>query len=478
MQFKAAGAPTASHPTDAFVLFLPKGAKRVRLVDPALASAANRAIKDREFSGKRGETLLLHGGRKGRRLLLAGLGPDNDDAAHRHAAAVAARALEARGIENATMLIGDLARTGAVAQGAGLASYRFDQLKSKRSKAALRQVVVAPERGGSAGMRGALKEAGALVEAVAFARDLSNLPGNIAHATHLAKRARALATKGLTVRTYNRAEIKRLRMGAFSAVAQASENEPRLIEFKYRGAPGSKRTLAFVGKGVTFDTGGISIKPGAGMEDMKFDMCGGAAVLGLMHAVARLKPKVNIHALVPATDNMPGGRAYRPGDVVTARNGKTIEIYSTDAEGRLLLCDALAYAAEKKPAYIVDLATLTGACVIALGDAACGLFGNDDDLIGRVKECGQAADEIAWPMPLLERYSEMLRGVYADLKNNATRWGGACTAAAFLKEFVDGLPWVHLDIAGVAWTDRDAGISRRGATGFGVRLLWELVKRG
>jgi leucyl aminopeptidase len=265
-------------------------------------------------------------------------------------------------------------------------------------------------------------------------------------------------------------------MGAFAAVAQASDNEPRLIEFRYRGAGADEPTIALVGKGVTFDTGGISIKPSAKMEEMKFDMCGAAAVFGLVKLVTLLKPKINLHALVPATDNMPGGAAYRPGDIVKARNGKTIEIISTDAEGRLLLCDALAYAAEKKPACILDLATLTGACVVALADAACGLFGNEDGLIDEVRGAGEAAGEIAWPMPIFPRYTEMMKSPYADLRNGGGRWGGACTAAAFLKEFVGESPWVHLDIAGTAWTERDSGYLRRGATGFGVRLLWEFLK--
>jgi leucyl aminopeptidase len=267
-----------------------------------------------------------------------------------------------------------------------------------------------------------------------------------------------------------------MKMGAFGAVAAGSSNEPRLIEFHYKGAPSRKSHVAFVGKGVTFDTGGISIKPWSGMEDMKFDMGGGAAVFGLMHVVAALKPKINIHALVPATDNMPDGSAYRPGDILTARNGKTIEVISTDAEGRLLLCDALAYAAEKKPDAIVDLATLTGACVVALGDAACGLFGNDEDLVGALRDAGETCGETAWPMPLFDRYTEMMQGTYADLRNGGGRWGGACTAAAFLQEFVDKRSWAHLDIAGMAWADRAKGYRSKGATGYGVRLLWEFLK--
>ena len=233
--------------------------------------------------------------------------------------------------------------------------------------------------------------------------------------------------------------------------------------------------MALVGKGLTFDSGGISIKPGAKMEDMKFDMCGAAAVFGAMHAIKALKPRINVTAFVPATDNMPSGKAYRPGDIVKSRNGKTIEIINTDAEGRLLLCDALAYAAEKKPACIIDLATLTGACVVALGDVAAGLFSNNDKLRGQLEKAGKATGELAWPLPLHPRFTKMMKSIYADLKNSGGRWGGACTAAAFLEQFVGDIPWAHLDIAGTAWTDRSEGYTTRGATGYGVRLLVEFV---
>jgi len=478
VEITAAGAPGATHTTDAFVLFRGTDDTSVRVNDAALVRAAQLAIKSGEFSGKKGETLLLHGGKKGRRLLLAGLGDSGDRDALLDAAAAAARMLETRAIRRATLLVpkgGDGDDAAALAEGAGLAQYAFTELKSSSDKRRLTRIVVAPEQDSISGLRARVREASDVVDAVSFARDLGNLPGNIAHAVYLAKRARELSGGGVTVKIHNRADIKRMKMGAFYAVAQASSNEPRLIEFKYRGKPGGK-TIALVGKGVTFDTGGISIKPSGQMEDMKFDMCGAAAVLGLMHLVAARKPKLNLHALVPATDNMPGGAAYRPGDIVRARNGKTIEIHSTDAEGRLLLCDALSYVAERKPACIIDLATLTGACVVALGDAACGLFSNDDEIAGRVADAGLRTGERAWHMPIYPRHTEMMKGVYADLQNSGVRWGGACTAAAFLKEFVGDVPWAHLDIAGVAWTDKDAGIHRRGATGFGVRLLWEFLK--
>jgi len=404
-----------------------------------------------------------------------GVGPDT----LRGAAGTAARQLEARGIADATFLVPDgkevhtIAR--AVAEGAGLAAYKFDACKSKRESPKFAKASVAPESG-KARLADAVAEGHAIVEAVSFARDLGNLPPNTKNAVYLAAAARKLAGGKLSVRIHDRRAIERMRMGAFAAVAQASANEPRLIEIRYRGGTPRGPVVALVGKGVTFDTGGISIKPAEKMEEMKFDMCGGAAVLGLVHLLKSRKPRVNVLALVPATDNMPGGDAYRPGDIVKARNGKTIEIISTDAEGRMLLCDALAYAAEKRPACMIDLATLTGACVVALGDAAAGLFTSDDKLRGQIEEASRLAGERVWPMPLYQRYTDMMKSNYADLKNAGGRWGGACTAAAFLKEFVGSVPWAHLDIAGTAWTDKDQGWNRVGATGYGVRLLWEFLK--
>ncbi|MHC4224087.1 MAG: leucyl aminopeptidase [Planctomycetota bacterium] len=481
MDFKPAGAPASSHRTDAFVLFRGKARsdlKNLRLsADPALARAAASAVKAGEFKGTSGETLLLHGGRDGRRLVLAGLGEGESAETCRRAAAAAARHLDQLGLKRATFLApGEGQSAGPITEGAGLALYRFEQLKSKKRKVNLTHAVVGLEKGrATAALRRSVAEGAAIVDAVSFARDLGNFPGNIATPVYLARRARELSGQKVTVRTHNRADIRRMRMGAFSAVAQASKNEPRLIEFRYRGGGARAKTVALVGKGVTFDTGGISIKPTSGMEDMKFDMCGAGAVFGLMHLVRALQPKLNLHALVPATDNMPGGAAYRPADIVKARNGKTIEVISTDAEGRLLLCDALSYAAEKKPRCIIDLATLTGAVVVALGDGACGLFGNNEDLVGELEAAGQRSGELAWPLPLLPRYSEMMRGTYADLKNAGGRKAGACTAAAFLSEFVGEVPWAHLDIAGVAWSAKDAAYHRRGATGYGVRLLWEFL---
>ncbi len=481
MRFQAASALPRPQGLAAYVLFRGDGARALpKGLDAGLKKAAAAAFQAKEFVGKKGESLLLHGGASGARLLLVGLGDRNpsDPDALRAAAGLAARALEARGIAHGAFLVPDerdmspLAR--AVAEGAGLAAYRFDACKSRREKPRFERTTVGPEAG-SARLGPAVEEGEAVVRAVSFARDLGNLPPNTKNAVYLAGEAKKLAGGKLSVRIHDRRAILRMRMGAFAAIAQASANEPRLIEMRYRGAPRGP-LVALVGKGVTFDTGGISIKPAEKMEEMKFDMCGGAAVLGVMHLLRSRRPRLNVLALVPATDNMPGGDACRPGDIVKARNGKTIEIISTDAEGRMLLCDALSYAAESKPACMIDLATLTGACVVALGDAAAGLFTSDDALRGRIEEAAKRSGERVWAMPLFPRYTDMMKSPYADLKNAGGRYAGACTAAAFLKEFTDKVPWAHLDIAGTAWTDKDQEWNRVGATGYGVRLLWEFLK--
>jgi leucyl aminopeptidase len=475
MQIKAATTLDANGKTDAFVLFCSPTKKLLVAPDAALQKSAREAIRDGEFKGNTGQSLFVRGGAKGRRLLVVGVGDKPTADGYRNAAANAVKELDLRGVASATMLTPD-GMDSAIGEGAGLGMYRFEQFKTGAKKATLRQLTLAPETGTRPHMSKVVREARAVSAAVGFARDLGNQPGNVCTPTHLAREARKLANEKLKVRIYNRADIKRMKMGAFSAVAAGSTNEPRLIEFHYKGAGARAKTIAIVGKGVTFDTGGISIKPPGGMEDMKFDMGGGAAVFGLMHLVAALKPKVNIHALVPAADNMPDGSAYRPGDILTSRSGKTIEVISTDAEGRLLLCDAITYAVEKKPDCIIDLATLTGACVVALADTACGLFSNNDALTAALKAAGSETGEEAWHMPLFPAFTEMMKGTYADLRNGGGRWGGACTAAAFLQEFVGDCAWAHLDIAGVGWAESHKGYKSKGATGYGVRLLWEFLK--
>jgi len=307
-----------------------------------------------------------------------------------------------------------------------------------------------------------------------FTRSLQVLPGNVCTPTHLGRTAEELARRyGFGVTVLDRAAIEREKMGALLCVAQGSAEEPRFIALEYTGAAGPPVVL--VGKGVTFDTGGISIKPAQNMEDMKFDMSGAAAVLGTFEMLGRLKPAVHVVGLVPSAENMPSGTAVKPGDVVTSQLGKTIEIINTDAEGRLILCDALAYARRYQPACVIDIATLTGAIVIALGHTAAGVMGTDDALVEEVRTAADRAGERVWPLPLWDEYRELMKSDIADVKNAGGRPAGSISAGWFLREFVDGFPWAHLDIAGTAYTERDEPTRVKGPTGMGVRLFSEFV---
>jgi leucyl aminopeptidase len=311
---------------------------------------------------------------------------------------------------------------------------------------------------------------------VNLARDLVSHPGNVVTTGYLAETARKLADRHkLTCEILEMDELERLGMNALVAVGKGSIEPPRLIVLEYRGG-GKERPVVLVGKGITFDSGGISIKPGAGMEEMKTDMAGGAAVLGAMEAAAGLKLPINLVCIIPTAENMPDGKAYKPGDVVTSLSGTTIEITNTDAEGRLVLCDALHFAKKYKPTTMIDLATLTGACVVALGHEASGLMGNDQRLINSLKQAGERCGERVWELPLWDGYGEAMKSDIADLKNAGSRDGGSITAGWFLKQFVGTTRWAHLDIAGTAWSDKARSYSPKGATGVGVRLLIEYLQ--
>jgi leucyl aminopeptidase len=307
-----------------------------------------------------------------------------------------------------------------------------------------------------------------------FARSIQVLPGNICTPSYLANVARELAQRhGFEITVLDKAAIAKEKMGALLSVAQGSAEEPRFIAVEYRGAETSPVVL--VGKGVTFDSGGISIKPAQNMEDMKYDMSGAAAVLGTFEALGRLKPKVRVVGLIPSTENMPSGTAVKPGDVVTSHLGKTIEVINTDAEGRLILCDALSYARRYQPSAVIDIATLTGAIVVALGHSAAGVMGSDEKLVEEVRNAGERAGERVWPLPLWEDYRDLMKSDIADVKNSGGRPAGSISAGWFLREFVDGFPWAHLDIAGTAYTDREEPTRVKGPTGMGVRLFTEFV---
>jgi leucyl aminopeptidase len=414
-----------------------------------------------------------------RRVLVAGLGKREEldgEKARVAAAAVAARAKEL-GAVSLSWAAPD-GQAGPIVEGTLLRLYEFDQFKSKPDDEDGSGGIESLELAGESVSEDEVAAAAVGAGAANKARDLQNLPSNIATPTFLAERAAEIADQfdSLEVELFDREAIIGRGMGAFAAVAQGSHNEPRLIVLRYSGG-GSGPHLGYVGKAVTFDTGGISIKPAGKMHEMKFDMSGGATVIESMAAIAELGLPVTITAVVPSTENMPSGHAVKPGDIVTAMNGKTIEINNTDAEGRLILADALCYAVEQGAERIVDLATLTGAIIVALGSSFVGLFSNDDDWYGEVEAACTATGELGWRLPLHPEYFELTKGTYADLTNAAAeRKAPSSYAAEFLRQFVDDRPWVHMDIAGTAW-----GLNRpyvgKGASGFGVRTLIELARR-
>ncbi|MBX5470473.1 MAG: leucyl aminopeptidase [Thermoleophilaceae bacterium] len=432
-----------------------------------------------EARGKLKSVVVTHEA-GGRRVIVAGLGKREEldaEKARVAAAAVAARAKElgAKALSWAAPTA-DTAVAAGLVEGTMLKLYAFDEYKSGRDDEDSTRIE-SLEITTDAEVERAVEEARVRAEAQNAARDLQNQPSNVATPEYLADRARTIAEAhdSLTFDALDRHEIRELGMGAFSAVAQGTDREPRLIVLRYEGGSGGPR-LGFVGKAVTFDTGGISIKPAGKMHEMKFDMSGGAAVIEAMGAIARLGLDARIVAVVPSTENMPSGRSMKPGDIVRAMNGKTIEINNTDAEGRLILADALCYAVDQGAERIVDLATLTGAIVTTFGSTYCGLFSNDDDWYAHVEAACKATGELGWRLPLHPEYFELTKGQYADLTNSSeARKAASIYAAEFLRQFVDDRPWVHMDIAGVAW-----GMTRNyvagGASGFGVRTLIELAR--
>lgn len=436
-----------------------------------------------EFTGKKLETAVIHrpAGLKVSRLLLVGGGKRDAFTLHgaRDVAAVAVRKLQAAGAKTVAFAIpagfDDEALAQAATEGALLASFDVGEMKTNDvGKGALDEfVVVAGTDATEAAERGRV-----IGEAQNFARSLGNAPANILTPMALVERARAMAADtGLEIEILDRDAMAKMGMGALLGVAQGSAEPPAMIILRYipEVAPTKGNHLGLVGKAVTFDTGGVSIKPSAGMDLMKYDMCGGAAVLGAMQAIAALKPAIPVTALVPTVENMVGSRAQRPGDVVTTLSGKTVEILNTDAEGRMILADALTYAQQIGCTELVDAATLTGAIVVALGHERAGLYSSNAVLQDRVMAAAEATGEKFWPMPLDEEYKEQLKSPIADLPNIGTRWGGSITAAMFLKQFADPLPWVHLDIAGTAWLEGDKPVMPTGPTGMSVRTFVELA---
>jgi leucyl aminopeptidase len=449
---------------------LTPAAKRV---DQAARGALKKALGD--LPSKTGSTLLLRSlpGVAAERVLLVALGERKEFSENAFGDAVrgATRALkDLEAAEAAVFLVESKVngrplswnvRQAVLGMREGL--YRFEQLKSqnKANGPALERVTLALSA--NAQLEQALAEAQATADGADLARTLGNLPSNICTPNYLAEEAKKLARQfKLQVEVLERRDMERLGMGAFLAVANASHQPPKLIVLRYAGGPKTRKPLALVGKGITFDTGGISLKPAAEMDEMKFDMSGAGSVLGTIRALAGMRAPVNVIGVVPTCENMPGGQATKPGDVVTTLSGQTVEILNTDAEGRLILCDALTYASRFEPEAIIDVATLTGACVIALGHVATGLFSNDEALADEVRAAADDAWDRVWPMPLWEDYQEQLRSNFADFANIGGRPGGSITAACFLARFVRGVRWAHLDIAGTAWkSGREKGSTAR-----------------
>ncbi len=470
----------------ALVLLIAEGDKPSGLwkqADEATGGAIGRALEVAEFKGGKGKTCaILAPGAGLSRVLAVGLGKSGDLKQTTIEAAGGAIVAALGREETATVATGGLkpAQAAEVALGAVLRGYRFDRYRTKEKaedKPKLASLTIATSDPAKANTAwGKLK---GVANGVFVARDLVSEPPNVLNPAEMAKRCEALAELGLTVEVMGPEEMGKLGFGALLGVAQGSVNEARMVVMHWNGAGGKKskdKPVVFVGKGVTFDTGGISIKPAGGMEDMKWDMAGAGAVIGLMAALAGRKAKVNAIGLVGLVENMPSGSAQRPGDVVTSYSGQTIEVINTDAEGRLVLADVLWYAQEKyDPKFMVNLATLTGAIIIGLGHEYGGLFSNDDDLAKRLTEAGEATGEKLWRMPLHDNYDKQIKSDIADMKNVGGRPGGSITAAQFIQRFVNGKPWAHLDIAGMAWSGKDAATTPKGATAYGVRMLDHLV---
>ena len=461
----------------------------VAALDAALDGALASLVADGELTGRQGELVVVHtlGRLSPKRVIVAGLGKADavDLDRVRNTCATAAR--RARALSSGSLAIAlsgsalesfkseSLAR--AVTEGALLGLYRFDRYLSNAGepKHDIDRLLLVGEN--AAELEHGVGVGRVIAEATNLSRDFANEPSNMLTPREFARRARALAEEtGLDCEILDRDALKALGMGAFLGVAQGSHEPPQLIVLRHRGG-GEEPGIGFVGKGITFDTGGISIKPAANMEAMKQDMSGGGAVIAAAAALARLKVPVNLTAIVPATENMPGGNAIKPGDVLTAMNGTSIEVINTDAEGRLILADALSYANHLHLSPIIDVATLTGACAVALGDVAFGLMANDDALAQELIMSGQRGGERVWQLPMYEEYDEKIKSHVADVKNTGGRYGGAITAAKFLAKFTDDTPWAHLDIAGTDDSDKDKGVLVKGATGVAVRTLVEFASR-
>jgi len=467
----------------------------VKTLNKKLKGGIERVKKLGDFEAKPGKTCLLYadGGVAAKRVMLVGLGKCKEFKPQTLRQAASKAAAQAVDLKAKTLLLSlhtdipasaklDAVQIGQiVAEGACFGAYRYDEYitdKDARRPASVKAVVVDADAAAVTPLRKGIAAGTITGQAQNDARTFANRPGNVINPVTLAAEAKKLAKSvpALRCTVLDDKQLKDKKMGGILAVGQGSATQPRLIVLQYTPAGATKKTptVGLVGKAVTFDSGGISLKPGAGMHDMKFDKSGGIAVLGAMSAIARLKPKCKVYGLIPAAENMPSGFSYRPGDIITTFSGKTVEIQNTDAEGRMILCDAIAYAEKLGCESIVDIATLTGACVVAIGQKRAGLMSNDDKLVKQLKDASEATGERVWHLPCDDEYVEMMKSKIADLKNSGDRWAGACTAAAFLSQFVDKAKWAHVDMAGTGVWGANPG-EAPGSVGFGVRLLTSFV---
>ena len=494
MEIRVIAGDIARIKADAIIVNLFEGTKKlegdIASINKALDGAISQLIRQGEIKGKLKEITLVHslGKLPAGRVVVAGLGKKRGLSLDkiRQTVAETCRLLRRKNVQNIATTpqgagIAGISLEGAaqaITEGARLGLYSFRQHITKEPEyGEIKQLsIVGANKTALPLLEQGCHQGRVLTEAANLARDMVNEPANYETPSHMAETAAKIAESyGLEFNLLEQEQMQEMGMGALLSVAQGSQQPPKFIILNYKGSDSSDLDLVLAGKGITFDSGGISIKPSEGMGEQKGDMAGGAAVIATMGAIAQLKPGINVTALIPATENLPSGSALKPGDVVTAMNGKTIEIVSTDAEGRLTLADALSYANKLGAKRIVDVATLTGACRIALGDICTGAFTNNQDLVDRVIAAGNEAGERIWPMPMYEEYKEQNKSDVADIKNVGGRYGGAITAAQFLAEFAGDIPWVHLDIAGTNLTDKEQGYLVKGATGAPVRTLVNLV---
>jgi leucyl aminopeptidase len=463
-----------------------KLAPSATLADAAAQGALGAIVRRGDMTGKRGTALMLHGvtGVLSERVLLVGLGKaaELNDKTYAEVLRAAFKAIATSAATDAIVTLAEIPvgersladKIRAAVTIARETAYRYDQTKSrKEDPATLRKLTFTVDKADQRAAGRGLAEGVALANGTDLAKTLGNLPANICTPTYLAQTARTIGREwGLKIEVLERRQMEALKMGSLLSVARGSVEPPKLIVLRYSGAGAKSAPVVLVGKGVTFDTGGISLKPGEGMDEMKFDMCGAASVLGTLRAVAEMQLAINVIGIIPATENMPSGIATKPGDIVTSMSGQTIEILNTDAEGRLILCDALTYAERFKPAAVIDIATLTGACVIALGSVNSGLFSPNDALADEICQAGRNAGDPAWRMPLDDDYQDALKSNFADMANVGGRPAGSITAACFLARYTKNYKWAHLDIAGTAWKSG----ALKGSTGRPVPLLTEFLK--